>query len=111
MAFDIKFYENVDALASAMDDLERMASLPEATLETMVLRNASLQAGYFIPVARSCGLDCGPMSSFNPTKIDELFSSETSWRSYFLMTLGYGVHDNPKPRWSRLAFGHACRIE
>ena len=48
MAFDIKFYENVDALASAIDDPERMASLPEATLETMVLRNASLQARYFI---------------------------------------------------------------
>ena len=111
MAFDMRFYEQAKVLAPAMENPERMASMPDATLETMALRNASLQAGYFILASRACGLDCGPMSGFNQTKIDELFFSGTSWKSNFLMNLGYGIHDNLKPRWPRLAFGDACRIE
>ena len=101
MAFDMKFYENVDVLEPAMDDPERMASLPEAALETMVLCNASLQARYFILATRAFGLDCGPMSGFNQAKIDEIFFSGTSWKSNFLMNLGYGIHNNLKPRWPR----------
>ena len=111
MAFDMKFYEHANVLAPAMENPERMASLPEASLETMALRNASLQAGYFILAARACGLDCGPMSGFNQAKIDELFFKDTSWRSNFLMNLGYGIGDNLKPRWPRLAFDDACRVE
>ena len=61
-----------------MGNPERMASMPKVALETMALCNASLQAGYFIPTARVCGIDCGPMFGFNRTKIDELFFSGTS---------------------------------
>ena len=111
MAFDVKFYDHADVLAPAMGNPERMASLPEAALETMALRNASLQAGYFILAARAYGLDCGSMSGFNQAKIDELFFSGTSCKSNFLMNLGYGVRNNLKPRRPRLAFGDACRIE
>lgn len=111
MAFDMEFYNHADVLAPAMSNPEGMASMPEAVLETMALRNASLQAGYFILAARACGLDCGPMSGFNQAKIDELFFSGTSWKSNFLMNLGYGIRDSLKPRWPRLAFGEACRIE
>ena len=51
------------------------------------------------------------MSSINQAKIDEMFFSGTSWKPNFLMNLGYGIRDNLKPRWPRLAFGDAYRIE
>ena len=41
-AFDMKFYEHADVPAPAMDNLECMASLLEAALETTALRNAFL---------------------------------------------------------------------
>ena len=89
-----------------------MASLPEAVLETMASRNASLQARYFILATRAFGLDYGLMSGFNQAKIDEtfyeMFFSGTSWKSNFPMKLCYNIRDNLKPR---LGFGDACRIE
>ena len=111
MAFDMKFYDHASVLAPPMENPERMALMPEAALETMALRNTSLQAGYFILAARSCGLDGRPMSGFNQTKIDELFFSGTSLKSNFRMNLGYGIRDNLKPRWPRLSFADAYRIE
>ncbi len=87
-----------------------MASLLEAVLETMASRNASLQARYFTLATRAFGLDYGLMSGFNQVKIDEMFFSGTSWKSNFLMKLGYNIRDNLKLK-PRLAFGDAYRIE
>ena len=104
----MKLCDDADVLAPAMGNLERMASLPEAALETMALRNASLQAGYFILAARACGLDCGSMSDFNQARVDEVFFIGTSWQSNFLMNLGYGVRDELEPYWPPLTFNDAC---
>ena len=90
---------------------ERMVALLEAALKTMALRTTSTQADYFILAAQACSLDCEPMSGFNQAKIDELFFSRTSRRSNFLMNLGYGIRDNLKPPWPRLAFGGTCQTE
>lgn len=57
-AFDMKFYDYADVLAPAMGNPERMGSLLEAALETMALRTASHQVGYFILTARVGGMDC-----------------------------------------------------
>jgi 3-hydroxypropanoate dehydrogenase len=69
-----------------------------------------LQAGFLIAAARSLGLDCGPMSGFNKTKIDEAFYKDTSWRSNFLLNLGYGDKTKLHPRGYRLSFDEGCRI-
>jgi 3-hydroxypropanoate dehydrogenase len=37
-------------------------------IDETAFRNGTLQGGYFILAARAVGLDCGPMSGFDPAK-------------------------------------------
>jgi len=56
------------------------------------------------------GLDCGPMSGFNNAMVDDAFFAGTSWKSNFLINLGYGDETQLFPRSPRLDFSEACRI-
>ena len=64
IAYDMTVFENYPRLAPHMENPPKEASLPEAAVEKLALRNSSLQAGFLMTVARSMGLDCGPMSGF-----------------------------------------------
>lgn len=110
IAHDMKFYEKGSILAPH-GDFSGLAKLPETAIEKMALRNGSIQAGFLIVAARTCGLDCGPMSGFDQKKADELFLGGTTWKSNFLMNLGYGTGTGMRPRSPRLSFDAACRIE
>ena len=61
---------------------------PEAALETIALRNGSLQGAYLLLAARALGLDCGPMSGFDNAKVDAAFFAGHEGRSNFLVNLG-----------------------
>ena len=74
-------------------------------------RNGSLQGAYLILAARALGLDAGPMSGFDPAKVDEAFFKGTTIKSNFLVNLGYGDSSGLFPRLPRLAFDEAARIE
>jgi hypothetical protein len=50
-------------------------------IASTALRNSSLQGGYLILAARLMGLDCGPISGFNPAAVDAQFWAGTSVRS------------------------------
>jgi 3-hydroxypropanoate dehydrogenase len=76
---------------------------PEAR-KVHALRNSSLQGGYFILAARALGLDTGPMSGFDHAKVDGLFFADTTIRSNFISTLGYGDPATIFPRSPRPAF-------
>ena len=110
IAYDMTFFENYPRLAPHMENPPKEASLPEAAVEKLALRNSSLQAGFLMTVARSMGLDCGPMSGFKNAVIDELFYAGTTWRSNFLLNLGYGDGEKLHPRAARLDFDEACQI-
>jgi 3-hydroxypropanoate dehydrogenase len=73
-------------------------------------RNATLQAAYFIIVARSVGLDCGPMSGFLHDVVDQEFFGGTTVKSNFLMNIGYGVAEGIRPRAFRFDFDEVCEI-
>ena len=60
---------------------------------------------------RAVGLDAGPMSGFNNSRIDELFFAGTRWKSNFLVNLGYGDAEGLFPRSPRLSFEEATRFE
>ena len=110
IAYDMVFYDKYHKLAPQMDSPPKEASLPEIALEKIALRSSSLQAGFLMVAARSLGLDCGPMSGFKNNVIDELFYSGTTWRSNFLINLGYGNGEGLRPRAARLDFVEACQI-
>ena len=70
-------------------------------------RNSSLQGGYFILAARALGLDTGPMSGFDPAKVDAAFFADTpAVHVNFIATLGYGdpasiFGRSPRPDFAR----------
>jgi 3-hydroxypropanoate dehydrogenase len=110
IGMDIHFYEYLPKLAPHVDARAWFKDLPESVLQTMALRNSSLQAAYFILAARSLGLDCGPMSGFNNAKVDTEFFAGTTVKSNFLCNLGYGDASKLHPRAPRLEFEETCKI-
>ena len=108
---DMAFYDKLPVLFPHVDARAWFAGKPEAVLETVALRNCSLQGAYLILAARSLGLDTGPMSGFDNAKLDAAFFAGTSIRSNFLVNLGKGDPASLFPRSPRLGFDEACRIE
>ncbi|MEM7169235.1 MAG: malonic semialdehyde reductase [Pseudomonadota bacterium] len=109
IAFDEDYHLLWPRLAPFMGDQVAKQSDP-TVLWTELVRNGSLQGAYFILAARSLGLDCGPMSGFKNSMVDELFFAGTSYKSNFLCNLGYGDHGKLHPRLPRLSFDEVCRI-
>lgn len=111
VGYDMAFYDQLPVLFPHVDARAWFAGKPEAVLETVALRNGSLQGAYLILAARSLGLDTGPMSGFDNAKLDVEFFAGTSIRSNFLVNLGQGDATSIFPRSPRLGFDQACRIE
>ncbi|WP_035060087.1 malonic semialdehyde reductase [Andreprevotia chitinilytica] len=110
VAFDLEFYEELPTLFPHADARSWFVG-NEKAIQTAAMRNGSLQGAYLILAARALGLDCGPMSGFDNAVVDEAFFAGTTWRSNFLINLGYGEPGTPHPRNPRLDFATACRIE
>jgi 3-hydroxypropanoate dehydrogenase len=110
LGMEINFFELLPKLFPQADAKAWFKDLPVSTLEYMALRNASLQAAYFMLAARALGLDCGPMSGFNNATVDAEFFAGTTVKSNFLCNLGYGDATKLYPRLPRLEFDEACRF-
>ncbi len=111
VAYDMAFYEKSPVLFPHTESKSWFDTKPEPQLETIALRNGSLQGAYLILAARALGLDCGPMSGFDNAKVDAAFFAGTKIKSNFLINLGQGDRSNIFPRSPRLSFDEACRIE
>ena len=107
---DGAFYEHLPKLFPhnpAFRDL--FANAADLAAET-AMRNGSLQGAYFIIAARALGLDCGPMSGFDPNGVTEAFFKGSEVRANFLCNLGYGDPGALMPRSPRLSFDEACKL-
>lgn len=111
VAHDLRFYDKLPVLFPHVDAKSWFDTKPAAAIETIALRNGSLQGAYLILAARALGLDCGPMSGFDNARVDAAFFAGTSIRSNFLVNLGHGDAASIFPRSPRLGFDEACRIE
>jgi 3-hydroxypropanoate dehydrogenase len=109
IAQDMAFYERLPELAPHTDGRSVFAGKAKLIEET-AFRNASMQGAYVLFAARALGLDCGPMSGFNKSKVDEEFFPGQSVRSNFLLNIGYGDVSALHPRQPRLDFDTACRV-
>ena len=92
-----------------MDARPWFAGKPDL-IQATAFRNGSLEGAYPLLAARALGLDCGPMSGFNNEGVDQEFLAGTTWRSNFLLNLGYGDESKSYPRQPRLSFEEACKI-
>ena len=109
IAQDMEFYEQLPKLSPAFDAKSWFVGNPALVADTAA-RNSSLQGAYFIMAARAVGLDCGPMSGFDPDKVNAEFFPNGKWRTNFLCNLGYGDAAKVFPRAPRLEFEEACRV-
>jgi 3-hydroxypropanoate dehydrogenase len=124
VAYDLKFYDQLPTLFPHNPGMKQLfASNPEL-VEATAKRNSSLQGAYLIMAARALGLDCGPMSGFDPAKVDEEFFAagkpcfgcdqeffpEGHVKTNFLCNLGYGDPSTLAPRLPRLPFNEACSL-
>lgn len=124
IAYDIKFYERLPKLFPHVDARAWFAEAPELA-DVTARRNSSLQGAYLMMAARAVGLDCGPMSGFDQSKVDheffpggkcgaedfnQEFLPDCHIKSNFLCNLGYGDPAKLHPRNPRLDFDEACRL-
>jgi 3-hydroxypropanoate dehydrogenase len=110
VAYDTAFYDKLPFLFPYADARSWFAGNP-AFAETSAFRNGTLQGAYLMLAARAAGLDVGAMSGFDNAKLDELFFAGTTWKSNFLVNIGYGDAKDPYTRAPRLSFDEACRVE
>ncbi|MBU6497573.1 MAG: malonic semialdehyde reductase [Rhodospirillales bacterium] len=110
VAHDPYFYDHLPRLFPHADAKSWFSGNPALAEET-ALRNAVLQGGYFILAARALGLDCGPMSGFDKSKVDDAFLFGRGWKSNFLINLGHGDPDGLFERSPRFDFDEVCIVE
>ena len=109
IGFDLDFHEKLPYLFPHTD-AKAWFDGPREGRHEAAFRNGSLQGAYLILAARALGLDAGPMSGFDPAKVDEAFFAGTAIKSNFLVNLGYGDPSGIFPRLPRLSFDEAARI-
>ncbi|MHB1284650.1 MAG: malonic semialdehyde reductase [Metallibacterium scheffleri] len=111
VATDHAFYEHLPKLFPHADARSWFAGNP-ALSEITAFRNGTLQGAYLIIAARALGLDCGPMSGFDNAQVDAAFFANTTYKSNFLINIGYGDASRDLfPRSPRFDFDEVCRID
>jgi len=110
VAYDQEFYEKLPYLFPHNPDAINWFKGNAAMIQSTAFRNSSLQGAYFIIAARALGLDCGPMSGFDNSKVDAEFFPDGKIKSNFLCNLGVGDATKLFPRSPRLNFEQVCTV-
>lgn len=109
IAHESKFHDHIGTLEHYMVAVAHAAQ-DASRLEAIVIENSWLQAGFLISEVRALSLDFGPISGFSKPAINNAFYDKSSWKSDFLMHIGYGDNTKLHPRGARLSFERACEI-
>ena len=109
IGMDMAFYEKLPQLFPHADAKSWFVG-NQPMIDSTAFRNSSIQGGYFILAARALGLDCGPMSGFDPAKVDAAFWAGTTVKTNFIVNLGHGDASKLFGRSPRLTFDEACQI-
>jgi len=112
IGFHTRFYEWIPRLMPAKPELIDDFAGPEkeAIAQAAAFRNSALQGAYFMLAARAVGLDCGPMSAFDPVKLNAEFFPDGEIEVNFLCNLGYGNPGIVLPRAPRFDFEEVCKF-
>lgn len=109
IAEDTLFYEHLPTLFPHADAKSWFVG-NDALIQGTMARNSTLQGAYLMLAARAVGLDCGPMSGFDPAKLNAEFFPDGRFRVNFLCNLGYGDPAKLFGRSPRFAFEDVCSI-
>jgi 3-hydroxypropanoate dehydrogenase len=109
IATDSRFYDNMPTVWHGDGAKEMFAgNLPMA--DATATRNSTLQGAYLMLAARGLGVDCGPMSGFDPAKVNAEFFADGRFKVNFLCNFGYGDPSKLFDRNRRLGFDEACSL-
>ena len=109
VANDARFYEHL-ATTWHLPDAAKMFESNESLSAATASRNGTLTGGYFLLACRALGLDCGPMSGFDPAKVNAEFFPDGRFQTNFLINIGYADKTKEFPRNRRLSFEEACQL-
>ncbi|MDE2437355.1 MAG: malonic semialdehyde reductase [Sphingomonadales bacterium] len=109
VARDMDFADNMPRLAPHAPHMHEMFKNPAFGVPTAV-RNTTLQGVYLIIAARALGLDCGPMSGFDPAKVKAEFLAGGNLEPDFICSTGFGNGEGMHERQTRLTFDEANRV-
>ena len=109
IAHDMHFHEHLPNLFPHADAKSWFTGKPDH-IATTAMRNGTLQGAYMTMAARALGLDTGAMSGFDHAKVDAAFLAGTTFKSNFLLNLGYGDPSGLFGRSPRFSFDEMARI-
>jgi 3-hydroxypropanoate dehydrogenase len=109
-AYDVKFYEHLPFLFPHADAKSWFDKLPAEIAREVAHKNGSLQVAYLIIALRAVGLDTGPMTGFDNSKLDAEFFPDGRFKSNVLINIGYGDHAKLFPRSPRFAFDEIAKF-
>jgi 3-hydroxypropanoate dehydrogenase len=89
VGYDLSFPDRLPKLFPMSNARDWVAG-NDALIADTAYRNTSLQGAYLILALRAVGLDVGPMSGFDPAKVDAAFFAGTQVHTNFLLNIGCG---------------------
>jgi 3-hydroxypropanoate dehydrogenase len=107
---DRKFYDHMAKLYPYASNARSWFTSSEALADQTAFRNGTMQGAYLLLAARALGLDIGAMSGFDNAGIDATFFARTTFKSNFLINLGYGDPAGILPRSPRFSFDDIAQI-
>ena len=110
IGYDIEFWKHAEKTFPQSPATQLAFKDNPSGSQIAAFRNGSLQGAYFIIASRALGLDCGPMSGFDNTLVDEEFFTGTTFKSNFLCNLGYGDENATFKRLPRHEFNEVCKV-
>ena len=109
MGHDVEFYEHLPFLFPHADAKSWFAGNPELAARSAA-QNGTLQVAYFILALRAVGLDAGPMTGFEPAKVEQAFFPGGRIKANVIINIGYGDDAKLFPRSPRLPFDRMATI-
>ncbi|MGY4398970.1 3-hydroxypropanoate dehydrogenase [Sphingomonas sp. UYAg733] len=110
IAYDTEFYTELPKTFPHRPGAKGMFIDNTALAQSTAFRNGSLQAAYFMLALRAVGLDVGPMSGFDPAKVNVEFFAGSSLRANFICGIGHGDPAKVFDRLPRLSFDEIARL-
>ena len=112
IGMDENFHEELPWLFPHAPDAKSWFEGDLAKRREHAFRNSSLQGAYFIIAARAIGLDTGPMSGFDPDKVNAAFFADRPHvKANFIATFGHGDPATIFGRLPRPDFDRFNRID
>ncbi len=109
LGYDVEFYEHLPFLLPHVDAKSWFAGNPDFAARSAA-QNGTLQVAYFILALRAVGLDAGPMTGFDPAKVEEEFFPDGKIRANVIINIGYGDDAKLFPRSPRFSFDQMATI-